>query len=77
MSDCYCQKNIKKPINDGSIVDATAAKKPVGDGPLIATGAVTTAVIFFGLRVVGMRQDKVLFRSMRWYTCCPFFDLMI
>ena len=55
ISDCYCQKNIKKPINDGSIVDATAAKKPVGDGPLIATGAVTTAVIFFGLRVAGMR----------------------
>ena len=26
MSNCDCQKNIKKPINDGSTVDATAAK---------------------------------------------------
>ena len=37
MSDCGCQKNIKKSINDGSTVDATAAKKPNGDGRLIAT----------------------------------------
>ena len=63
MSDYDCQKNIKKSINDGSTVGAAAAKKPIGDGPLIATMAATTAVIFFGLRVVGMRQDKALLKS--------------
>ena len=34
MSDCDCQKNINKIIDDGSTVDATAAKKPIGDGLL-------------------------------------------
>ena len=38
------KKNIKKSINDGSTVDATAAKKPNGDGPLIVT--------------IGMRQHN-------------------
>ena len=32
MSDCDCQKNIKKPINGGSTVDATAAKKSIEMG---------------------------------------------
>ena len=60
MSDCDCQKNIKEPINDGSTADTTAANKPIGDGPLIATVAAMTAAIFFGLRVVDMRQDEAL-----------------
>ena len=63
MSDCDYQKNIKKSINDGSTIGAAAAKKPIGDGPLIATVTATTAVIFFGLRVVAMRQDKALLTS--------------
>ena len=63
MSDCDCQKNIKKPIYDGSTVDATAAKKPTENGPLITTMDATTAVIVFGLRVVGMRQYKALSTS--------------
>ena len=63
MSDCDYQENIKKSINDGSTIGAAAAKKPIGDGPLIATVTATTAVIFFGLRVVGMRQDKALLTS--------------
>ena len=61
MSDCDCQKNIKKPAKP--TVDATASKKAIGDGPLIATVAATTAVIFFGLKVVGMGQDKTLLTS--------------
>ena len=63
MSNCDCQKNIKKPINDGSTVDATATKKPVGDGTLITTIAATTARIFFGLRAVGMGQHDALLTS--------------
>ena len=43
------KKNIKKSINDGSTVDATAAKKPNGDGPLIAT--------------IGMRQHNAFWAS--------------
>ena len=41
MSDCDYQKKIKKPIDDGSTVDVTAAKKPIGDGLLITTLAST------------------------------------
>ena len=37
MSDCDRQKNNKKPIDDASTVDATAAKKPTGDGLIITT----------------------------------------
>ena len=29
MSNCDCQKDMKKPINDGSTVDATATKKTI------------------------------------------------
>ena len=32
-----CQKNIKKPIDDESVVDATTAKKPIGGRLLIRT----------------------------------------
>ena len=63
MSDCDRQKNNKKPIDDGSTVDATAAKKPIGDGLIITTVSTTTAIIFFGLRLVGMRQGNALLKS--------------
>ena len=58
MRDCDCQKNNKKPIDDGSTIDGTAAKKHIGDGLIITTIAATTAVIFFGPRLVGMRQGN-------------------
>ena len=46
MSDCEDRrKNQKKPVDDGSIVDATAAKKSIGDGLIITTVATMTAVI--------------------------------
>ena len=78
MSNCDCQKNIKKPINDGSTLDATAAKKAIGDGPLITTVATTTAGIFFGLRAVGMGQHNELLTSTSLvYWLSFFFDLMI
>ena len=54
MGDCDSQKNIKKPIEDGSAVNATAAKKPIGDGLIITTVAITAAVINFGLRLLGL-----------------------
>ena len=60
MSDCDRQKNNKKVIGDGSTVDATAAKKLIGDGLIITTVAATTAVMFFILRLVGMRQGHAL-----------------
>ena len=63
MSDCDCQKNIKKPINDGSTADATVSKKTIGDGLLIAIVTATAARIFFGLRAVGMRQHNVFLAS--------------
>ena len=49
MGDCDCQKNIKKTIDDGSTVDATAVKhaKPIGDGLLITTVVSTTVGIFY------------------------------
>ena len=63
MSNCDCQKNIKMYINDGSTVDATAAKKPIGDEPLITTVAATIAGMFFGLRTVRVRQHNALLTS--------------
>ena len=47
MSDCDCQKNIKIPMDDGSTVEATAAKKPIGDGSPITTVAATVVGIFW------------------------------
>ena len=59
MSDCEdCHQNKN---NDG--VDATATKKPIEDGLTIITLAATTTVIFFGLRLVGMRQGNTLLTS--------------
>ena len=53
MSDCEdCQqKHIK---DDGSTVDATAAKKPIKDMLLMTTVASTTAGIFYALRIAGV-----------------------
>ena len=47
MKDLDCQKNNKKPIDDGSTVDATVAKKPIGDGLLITTVTAIATRIFF------------------------------
>ena len=63
MNNSDCQKNIKKPIDDGSTVDATAAKKPIGDGLLITTVVSTTVGIFYTLRVAGVGQHNALTTS--------------
>ena len=73
MSNCDCQKNIKKPIKDGSTVDTTAAKKPVGDGPLITTVAATTVAIFYALRAAGVGQPNALLTSTSLVYLLPFF----
>ena len=64
MSGCDCQENIKKPIDDGSTIDATAAKKPIGDGLLITTVLSTTVRIFYALRAAGVGQHNALLTSM-------------
>ena len=64
MSDCDCQKNIKTSIDDGSTVDATAARKPIGDGLLITTVASRTVGIFYALRAAGVGQHNALLASM-------------
>ena len=50
-----------------------AAEKPFGDGMIISTVAATTAVIFFGLRLVGVRQGNVLLTStfLAWFMSFP------
>ena len=58
MSDCDCLKNIKK--SEPTVDDV---RKSIGDGMLIATVATMTAIMFFGLRVVGVRQDNALSTS--------------
>ena len=66
MSNCDCQKNIKKPIGDEVSITTIAdvdAKEPIGDGLLITTVAATAAVIFFGLRAVGTGQQAALLTS--------------
>ena len=63
MSNCDCQENIKKPIEeDGPTVAATVAEKPVRGGLLITVG------IFLGLRAVGVGQHDALltFTSLVW-----------
>ena len=74
MSDCDDKKN--KP-DDGSTVDATAIKKPIGDGLIITTVTATTAIIFFSLRLVGMRQGNVLLTSMllAWFMSLPVWEM--
>ena len=50
MSNCDCQENIKKPIEDAPTV---ASEKPIGHGLLITTVATATVGIFFSLREMG------------------------
>ena len=73
MSECDCQKNIKKPIDDGSTVDSTAAKKPIADGLLITTVACTTVGIFYAVRAAGVGQHNALltFTSLAWLMSSP------
>ena len=56
MSDCDCQKNIKKPTVDD-------AKKPIADGLLITTIASTTVRIFHALRAADVGQHNALLTS--------------
>ena len=62
-------KNLSPTVDD--------VKKSIGDGSLTATVVATTAVIFFGLWVVGVRQDNALLTSMSLLYLLYFFDLMI
>ena len=62
MSNCDCHENID---DDEATVAATANKEPItfGDGLLIRTVTSTAAVIFFGLRVLGVGQQGALLTS--------------
>ena len=73
MTECDCQKNIKKPIDDGSTVDSTAAKKPIADRLLITTVACTTVGIFYAVRAAGVGQHNALltFTSLAWLMSSP------
>ena len=71
MSDCNCQKNIKKseptiddvkkPTWDRANIASTVAKKP--DGLLMTSVAATAIRIFFGLRAVGVGNLSALLTS--------------
>ena len=73
MGDYGCQENIKKPNDDGSTAEATAAKKPTEDGLLIFTVASTTVGIFYALRAVGVGQYNALLTStsLAWFMSLP------
>ena len=58
MSDCDCQKNIKK--TELTIDDV---KKPIGDGFFITTVASTTVGISYTLRAAGLGQHNALLTS--------------
>ena len=64
MSNCDCLENIE---DEASItnVTATADKGPIslGDGLLITTVTSTAAIIFFGLRALGVGQQGALLTS--------------
>ena len=64
MSNCNCLENIE---DEASItnVTATADKEPIslGDGLLITTVTSTAAIIFFGLRALGVGQQGALLTS--------------
>ena len=64
MSNCDCLENIE---DEASItnVTATADKEPIslGDGLHITTVTSTAAVIFFGLRALGVGQQGALLTS--------------
>ena len=59
MSNCDCQENIE---DEASITTALVDKEPItfGDGLLITTLTSMTAVIFFGLRALGVGQQGAL-----------------
>ena len=65
MSDCDCQKNIKRlePTVDD-------VQKPIGDGLLITTVASTTVGIFYALRAAGVGQHNALITSTCWHALC-------
>ena len=67
--DCQ-QKHIK---DDGSTVDATAAKKPIKDGLLMTAVASTTAGIFYALWIAGVGQHNALSTStsLAWLMSLP------
>ena len=73
MSDYDCQKNIKKPTDDGSTVHTPAAKKPSGDELRITTVASTTIGIFYALRAAGAGQHNTLLTStsLAWLISLP------
>ena len=68
MSDCYCQKNIKKPEPtiddvkkptwDRPIVASAVTKKP--DGLLMTSVTATGIWIFFGLRASRRRTTECI-----------------
>ena len=60
MSNCDCQENIKKLIEDGPTV---ATEKPIGDGLFITTVTTITVGIFFSLRAMGLVQHDALVAS--------------
>ena len=76
LSEHDSQKNNKATIDDdddGSTVDATAAKKPIGDGLLITTVTAMAAGICFGLRTVGIEQQGALLTSTSFVYFLSFF----
>ena len=58
MSDCDCQKNIKK--SEPTVDDV---EKPIGDGLPITTVVSTTVGIFYALRAAGVGQHNALITS--------------
>ena len=67
------KKNNKKPTDDGSTVDATAAKKPIGDGLLITTVTAMTTAIFFWAKDSRRRATEVLAYVYVIYILCVLF----
>ena len=75
MTDPDDQKS--KSVDDRSTVDTTATKKPIGDGFIVTTVTATSAVIFFGLKLVGMRQCNALLTStlLPWFMSLPAWEV--
>ena len=73
MSNCDCQENIKKPIEDAPTV---ASEKPIGDGLFITTVATATVGIFFSLREMGLVQHDALLSStsLAWLISLPVWE---
>ena len=74
MSKRDCQKKNKETVDDdGSTVDATAAKKPIKDGLLITTVTTMATGIFFGLKTVCLGQHGALLTSASFVYFVSFF----